>query len=292
MNHPGESLHAGTDGLTVSVATLEEWRHVEEWANGEGWNVGLSDVACFHATDPDGFFLARLGTTPVAAISVVNYSDTYAFMGHYLVHPDLRGQGLGLATWEVAFPHAGNRVIGLDAALPQRTNYEKHGFRAVWDTVRYGGVLTRPGRPAEGTVRIGPGHLDAVAAYDRDWCPADRGDFVRRWLTAPGHVGHARVRNGAVTGYGVIRPAREGHRIGPLFADTPEDAEALLDTLTADLGPGAGLSLDMPEPQTAGAGLVRARGLTERFRTVRMYTGEVPWSRAGQAYATTTLELG
>ncbi|KNB52803.1 GNAT family N-acetyltransferase [Streptomyces caatingaensis] len=292
MNHPGESLRTGTGRLTVTAVPLEEWRHVTQWADGEGWNVGPGDADCFHPTDPEGFFLARIGTTPVASLSVVNYSDTYAFMGHYLVHPDLRGQGLGLATWEAASPHAGRRAIGLDAALPQRDNYAKHGFRPAWDTVRYGGALTRPGRVREGTVRIGPAHLDAVAAYDRAWYPADRGGFVRRWLTAPGHVGHAVLRDGAVAGYGVIRPAPEGHRIGPLFADTPEDAEALLDTLTADLGPGADLSLDVPAPQTAGVALAEARGLTERFRTVRMYRGDVPPSRAGEAYATTTLELG
>ncbi|MFV0130217.1 GNAT family N-acetyltransferase [Streptomyces sp. HMX112] len=320
--------------FTVTTATPEDWRPVEEWADGEGWNTGIGDMACFHATDPGGFFLGRVGSRPVSAMSVVNYSPEYAFAGHYLVDPECRGRGHGLATWNAALPHAGARTVGLDAAPARRSDYRRAGFTPAHDTIRYGGRPERSGRVAPDTVPVtlkhlahpehpghsarvrppGPtghagrtgrprtarysehvenqAHLDAVAAYDRRFFPADRRGFLDRWLTAAGHVAYAALRDGRITGYGVIRPAREGHRVGPLLAGTRRDAEALFDSLTAHLGPDEEVFLDVPVPRGRADLLAAARGLTERSHTVRMYRGPVPTAPAELAFATTTLELG
>ncbi|MGW4032351.1 GNAT family N-acetyltransferase [Streptomyces sp. NPDC004838] len=281
-----------TAGLTVTRASARDWRRVAEWAAAEGWNPGDEDVDCFHPTDPDGFFIGRLDGSPVSAVSIVAYSDRYAFLGYYLVRPDLRGRGLGLATWQAAIPHAGDRLIGLDAVPAQQDNYRRSGFTPAYGTVRYSGLPQRTGDVAQGVVPVTPGLLDAIAAYDRECFPADRSDFVTRWLTAAGHTAYARLRDGRVTGYGAIRPGRDGHRIGPLFADTAEDAEALFDSLTARLGPDDEVSVDMPETQPAAETLALSRGLTARFPTVRMYTGPAPRIRAERVFGVTSLELG
>ncbi|MGI5400776.1 GNAT family N-acetyltransferase [Streptomyces sp. CA-135486] len=293
MNPLGEAPQPhGPGELTVTGASLEEWHQVAEWAAEEGWNPGRGDVACFHPTDPAGFFIGRLGTRTVSAVSIVNYSDQYAFLGYYLVHPEHRRQGLGLATWSAAFPHAGKRTIGLDAVPAQQVTYGRAGFKSAHDTIRYGGRPERAGAAADSVVPVTAEHLEAIAAYDREGFPADRRAFVTRWLSAAGHMAYARLRDGRITGYGVIRPARDGQRIGPLFADTPEDAEALFDTLTAHLAPWDEVSIDVPEPQRAACRLATSRGLEPRFHTVRMYTGPVPPTRTERTYGVTTLELG
>lgn len=281
-----------TARLSVSNATPDEWHQVAEWAAAEGWNPGDGDTECFHPADPAGFFIGRLDGEPVSAISVVNYSDEYAFLGYYLVRPDLRGQGLGLATWRAAMPHAGSRLVGLDAVPAQQENYQRSGFSPAYGTVRYGGVPRLPGELDEAVTLITGEDLDVIADYDRNCFPADRRAFLSGWLTAPGHHAHARRQEGRVTGYGVIRPGRDGHRIGPLFADTPQDAAAVLDRLIAHLGPTDQVAVDMPETQEAGAALATDRGLTAQFPTVRMYTGTAPEIRTDQVYGITTLELG
>ena len=70
--------------------SLDELRVVLDWAAEEGWNPGLDDAEAFHAADPEGFFLAIDKGTPVAAISVVNHSDNFAFLGLYLCRPEYR----------------------------------------------------------------------------------------------------------------------------------------------------------------------------------------------------------
>lgn len=291
---------AASGELTVSTASLEEWDQVVEWAAEEDWNPGHRDASCFHPTDPAGFFVGRLGGRIVSAVSVVAYSPAYAFLGFYLVHPDHRHRGLGIATWRAALPHAGNRTIGLDAVPAQQATYERSGFTAAHRSVRWTGRPGRPGRPAGSAelaaaaaiVPVTEAHLDAITAYDRQCFPAERREFLGRWLSAGGHAARAVLRDGAVTGYGVIRPARTGRRIGPLFADTAEDAEALLDALTSSLGPGEPVFIDIPETHEAATALAQARGLAPGSHTVRMYQGPVPPIRTECTYAVTSLELG
>ncbi|WP_229328015.1 GNAT family N-acetyltransferase, partial [Streptomyces sp. UNOC14_S4] len=272
--------------------SLEDWHRVAQWAADEGWNPGTGDLPCFHPTDPDGFFIGRLGDTVVSAVSIVTYSPEYAFLGYYLVHPDHRGQGLGLATWRAAFPHAGTRTVGLDAVPAQQATYGRAGFTPAYTTVRYAGRPEGTAARAADVVPVTEEHLDAVAGYDRACFPADRRAFVTRWLRAEHHTAYVHLRDGAVAGYGVIRPARDGKRIGPLFADSPEGAAALFDALAAHVGPGEEAAVDIPEPHRAATALAESRGLTPRSHTVRMYTGPVPPADEGRSFGVTTLELG
>lgn len=279
-------------GFTVSTATLDEWSIVNDWGNREGWNVGFQDAACFLPTDPDGFFLGRLHGEPVGAVSVVNYSDDYAFMGHYLVPREHRGKGYGLGTCEVGGPHSGRRTVGCDGMPNQVENYSKSGFVAAHDTINFVGPLAGPGTASPRAVRLTEQDIDAVAACDRPSFPAPRAGFLRRWLTAEGHRGYGVVEDGGLRGYGVIRPAPAGWRIGPLVADTGAVAEELLESLTSHLDSGVELSVFAPGTTATVPGLFSSRGLTEQFRVVRMYRGPLAEVRMDRVYAIGSLELG
>jgi len=106
--------------ITFHTATVKELGTALDWAAAEGWNPGLEDAEAFFASDPAGFFVARDGDRPIAAISVVNHSETFAFLGLYIVTPSYRGQGIGLRLWNHALAHAGARTIGLDGVEAQQ----------------------------------------------------------------------------------------------------------------------------------------------------------------------------
>ncbi|MET8944386.1 GNAT family N-acetyltransferase [Streptomyces sp. NPDC004542] len=284
--------------LVITQAGLADWPVISGWAADEGWNPGLSDGPAFFAQDPDGFFLGRIDGEPVSAISVVNHGPDYAFLGCYLVRPDLRGRGHGLTTWKTALAHAGNRTVGLDGVVAQQGNYRQSGFELAHRTIRFTGTGTAAvtgtaaGAEAPAGVRpAGPADLAAVTAYDSACHPADRPRFLAEWLTAPGHRTVVRHDGDRVTGYGVIRPARDGLRIGPLFADGADDARALFTALTAGTA-GTEVSLDVPEPNTAAVTLAEAAGFTPSFETARMYTGPVRPYATERVFGVTTLELG
>ncbi|MFC9897900.1 GNAT family N-acetyltransferase [Nocardia sp. NPDC127579] len=276
---------AARPALVIGPARREEWATVVEWAQAEGWTPG-EDAVSFFAQDPDGFFLGRIGGEPVSAVSVVNYGAEYAFLGFYLVRPDLRGQGLGIATWRAGLAHAGSRVVGLDGVPDQQDNYRRSGFELAYRSARFSGVPRLPAPDA--TVRaFTPEDAALVHAYDSDCVPADRPRFLGSWLGDPRHKTVVRIVDGRLTGFGTIRPARGSMRIGPLFADSDDDARHLLAAL-AD-GP---LAVDVPLCNEPAVQLVEKCGLTSSFETARMYTGPVRQHRVDRVFGTTTLELG
>ncbi|WP_330455949.1 GNAT family N-acetyltransferase [Streptomyces sp. NBC_00820] len=281
---------AAPQDLVVTQATLADWPVISEWAAAEGWNPGLSDGPAFFAQDPEGFFLGRIDGEPVSAISVVRHGSDYAFLGCYLVRPDLRGHGHGLMTWKTALAHAGNRTVGLDGVVAQQDNYRQSGFALAYRTIRFTGTAPEAAMPA-GVRAAGPDDLAAVTAYDGLCFPADRPRFLAEWLTGPGHRAVVRHDGDRLTGYGVIRPGRDTLRVGPLFADTPDDARALFAALTADVA-GREVAIDVPEPNTAGVALAEEAGFTPSFETARMYTGPVRAHARERVFGVTTLELG
>ncbi len=285
---------SGTD-VSVRVATADEVAIIVDWAAAEGWNPGLADAACFRAQDPDGFFIGvEAGSgAPVSAVSVVTYGDAFAFLGLYIVRPDRRGRGHGLATWRAGLAHAGRRTVGLDGVVAQQDNYRRSGFALAHRNIRFAGTAASSGKVTGNAslVTLADVGADALLAYDGACFPAPRPAFLGAWTTAPGHRGMALVRDGRLAGYGVARPARDGHKIGPLFADDPAGAEVLFDALTAPLA-GQRISLDVPEPNGAAVRLAERHGLAAVFETARMHTGPVRPVASDRVFGITSFELG
>ena len=170
-----------------------------------------------------GFFIGELDGRPAATVSCVNYDEKFAFLGFYIVRPDLRGSGYGLHIWNAAIAHAGSRVIGLDGVVAQQENYRKSGFQLAYANVRYGGTVAAPPAPP-GIVALGDVPFAMLEASDATVFPAARSAFLRAWISAPGHVGCALMRDGALAGWGVIRPCRRAARSArwsPMTAPLP-----------------------------------------------------------------------
>jgi GNAT superfamily N-acetyltransferase len=276
-------------GFQVRAMRPEEIELAADWAAREGWNPGLADATCFATVDPGGFLLGELGGEPAAIISVINYDASFAFLGFYMVRPDLRGRGYGWRTWQAAIARAASRTIGLDGVLAQQENYKKSGFALAHRNVRFGGELAAADAPA--TVALTAVPFAAIAADDATVFPASRPAFLRGWISAPGHIGRALVGDGRLRAWGVIRPCRRGFKVGPLVADDRACAESIVSALVAACGAGE-VFLDVPEPNSEAVALARALGLAPVFETARMYTGPIRPIRLGRVFGITTFELG
>src|SRR5215510_2767062 len=277
--------------LRVRSMRPDEIAIAVDWAAGEGWNPGLADAACFATVDAVGFFIGELDGAPAAMVSCVNYDASFAFLGFYMVRADLRGRGYGLQLWQSAVAHAGKRVIGLDGVVAQQPNYKKSGFVLAYANVRYGGSPAVPGAPVAATTALSEVPLALVAASDRTVFPAPRAAFLRAWIDAPGHIGRALLRDGRLAAWGVIRPCRTGHKIGPLVADDRAAAETVLAALLAGTN-AAEIFLDVPSINREAIALARDLGLAPVFETARMYTGAIPPLRLERIFGVTTFELG
>jgi hypothetical protein len=287
--NPSASSPVG-NGLHIRAMRPGEIPLALDWAAAEGWNPGLKDAACFAMVDPDGFLIGELDGEMAATISCVNYNDSFAFLGFYIVRADLRGRGHGLRIWQEAIAHAGARVIGLDGVVAQQANYKKSGFALAYANIRYGGVVAPPALQTN-VLALGDVPFTLIAASDATVFPAPRRAFLRAWIDAPGHVGRALMRNGMLAGWGVIRPCRQGFKICPLVADDRAAAETVLSALVAAIG-GGEIFLDVPSINREAIALAESFGLSPVFETARMYTGAIPPLRTERVFGVTTFELG
>jgi GNAT superfamily N-acetyltransferase len=279
------------NGLRIRTMRPDEVSTAVDWAAAEGWNPGLRDADCFAAADAQGFFIGELDGAPAATVSCVNYGESFSFLGFYIVREDLRGRGYGLRIWDAAIAHAGARVIGLDGVVAQQDNYKKSGFKLAYANVRYGGTVTAVDGPQAGVTALADIPLAALEAYDATVFPASRTAFLRCWIGAAGHVGRALMRDGALAGWGVIRPCLKGRKIGPLFANDRAAAEAVLSALLASAGQGE-IFLDVPKINRDAVALAEDLGLAPVFETARMYSGAIPQLQLERVFGVTTFELG
>jgi len=277
------------DGFRIRAMAAAEVALAADWAAAEGWNPGLADAACFAGVDPQGFLLGELDGAPVSALSVVNYGDAFAFLGFYIVRPDLRGRGYGWRTWQAGLAHAGPRSLGLDGVVAEQDNYRKSGFELAYNNIRYGGTPTGV-HPSAAVVPLAQAPFADLARDDAAVFPADRPGFLRTWIAAPGHRGCAVLRDGKPVAWGVIRPCRTGRKIGPLIASDRAAAEAVFAALIG--AEGGDVFLDLPQPNADATALAEAHGLAPVFETARMYRGPVRPTDLTRLYGVMTFELG
>jgi GNAT superfamily N-acetyltransferase len=259
------------------------------WAAAEGWNPGLDDAQRFLAADPDAF-LTRGDDDIVATVSCALYGDAYAFIGFYIVRPDLRGRGIGSELFEQALGRADGRVVGLDGVLEQQSSYERRGFVLAHRNVRW---RTEGGgdRPSE-LVELSSLPFEQVAAFDAGVFGTPRERFLQEWIDRPrGHALGCLTGEG-LAGYGVVRPCRTGAKVGPLFAGDEEAAELLLAGLLAAAGQGTEVFIDMPAANPETVRLRATRDMESSFETVRMYLNGRRPEDLRKVFGVTTFEFG
>lgn len=276
----------------TSGAHFRTMRNVElpialDWAAAEGWNPGLDDATAFWESDPEGFFLAEVDGRAVAAISVVNHSPDFAFLGLYLCLPSFRGKGIGYGLWQHALQHAGDRVVGLDGVPDQQTNYRKSGFALTGQTYRFLGALD--GDMSDDLRHVRPSDIALLTRLDAEANGYAKPAFLQCWL-AESPSRKTLVLGDTPRGFATIRACQSGHKIGPIIAETLEDAEVLIRGVI-QFANAQEVMIDVPDDCAPLMDFCRAQDMTVTFNTARMYRGAAP-APGALLRSIATMELG
>eukprot|EP00955_Chlamydomonas_euryale_P117349 366467-Chlamydomonas_euryale.AAC.11 len=103
----------------------------------------------------------------------------------------------------------------------------------------------------------------------------------------------AEAESAVVVGWGAVRPAEHGWRLGPVFADDASDGESMLRALRACVPPGQPFAVDVPTANAAAAAAVEAvGGMARVFEGARMYLGSNPRLPVHKVFGVTGFELG
>lgn len=276
----------------IRTMTRKEFDMAVEWAAQEGWNPGLHDADSYFQADPNGFFIGLLDDEPIATISAVKYDESFGFLGFYIVKPEYRAKGYGIQIWDTAMKYLDGLNIALDGVVAQQENYKKSGFKLAYRNIRYEGIGGGEAPENPNIVELKTLPFETIDTYDQPFFPANRSGFTNSWINQPDSYAFGMMRNGNLSGYGVIRKCQNGYKIGPLFADDAKTAEDLFLALKSKTDASSPIFLDVPEVNQAAIALAEKYNMQLSFETARMYTKDFPDLPLECIYGVTSFEIG
>ena len=280
--------------------TRSEVGQLVAWAAREGWNPGRHDASLFWAMDPEAFVAADLDGELIGGGAITSYNGAFGFMGFFIVRPEYRGRGFGDYLWHARRKRLLDRLrpgasIGMDGVFNMQDYYAKGGFVFSHRNMRFRSEIKD--RPAStevhdpNVVPLAAVPFEQLLDYDRSCFPAPRADFLKEWIAQPDALALGHLQEGRLCGYGVVRRCGEGCKIGPLFANDSQVAEALYSQL-AGFAAGGPVFLDAPENNPGAMALVTRHRMVEVFGCARMYLGPPPAVAHERIFGITTFELG
>ncbi len=283
------------NSLKFQKLDYEGLQTIVRWAEEEGWNPGPYDAEVYWATDPDGYYGYFHNGELIAGGSIVSYNQEFGFMGFFIVKPEHRATGIGRKLWYerretlLSRLHP-NATIGMDGVVDMQGFYQKGGFEIAYKDERYeriGEQFTNDSNIST----ITDEDIAVVLEYDKQCFGYSRPQFLLPWLRMPESKTFKYTADGKLLGFAIVRKANVGHKVCPLFADSPKVAEELykacLNSVKGEL-----LYLDIPMVNSAAVNLVKEYGAKYVFECARMYYGTTPKVDTNKIYGITTFELG
>ncbi len=237
------------------------------------WNQTEADWLRFMYFEPEGCFVAELdgyavGTTTTCVLGSV------AWIAMVLVDVNARGRGIGTRLLRHALEYLEERrvlTVRLDATPAGRPVYEKLGFLAEYELVRYEGMASQ--YPASQIVtELAPGAYPDVLEFDKKETGTDRGKMLLRLFGEFPQELRVVRRQSTVKGYVTIRPGANAIQVGPCMAATDAGAPLLSDAFTRCRG--KMVFVDVPTGNADAVKFVEAAGLRTQRSFTRMYRGK------------------
>jgi len=136
-----------------------------------------------------------------------------------------------------------------------------------------------------------------LVKYDEENFSVARPRFLKCWINQPQSIALGIMDGNQLAGYSVLRKCFVGYKIGPLFANNEDLAEALFLALSSRIKKGTKIYLDVPgeEQNPAATALALRYKMELKFSTARMYRmarGGKMRLPLGRWFGVTSFELG
>jgi GNAT superfamily N-acetyltransferase len=263
---PGDALA----GLALSAEA--NWNQ-----NEADWRFFLNEGNVFGVRDSDGHLIASAALLP--------YTSDNAWISMVLVTANWRRRGLATKLVDACLAAAAKRglITWLDATPAGAAVYGPLGFAPTLQLRRLRldhAISTK----AEAPPSLSPGDIEAFTARDRRAMGFDRSTFLKAISARPG----SRLWSSA-DAFALVRDGRKARHIGPLLADGPDQALAMVNEIVrSENGP---LLIDAVASQEellkrlTGSGWKIERPFQRmRFGRAAPQAAELPFAVAGPEY--------
>lgn len=263
---------------TIQLVSLQH-QHIplgmqlKTWAN---WNQVEADWNLLLELSHGGAFVAHYQGKPVGTALTINYQKKFYWIGMVLVDPTYRGLGVGTCLLKAALEYAQPKgTVMLDATALGQPLYQSLGFQIMEKVTRLESpapILFPVGHPCD-IHAMSPADLTAVSAYDQSKVQFNRALLLKNFYDrAPAYAFKA-IRGETLVGFCLGRSGSHFHQIGPIMAENPEVAQALLyQALLA--APSRPLIIDVPMAETTWVTSLTQQGFAIQRSFTRMYLGE------------------
>lgn len=182
-----------------------------------------------------GFVLEHSGTV-IGTAAWWPYGETHASAGMIIVAKAAQGRGYGARLMDALLASAYPRTVTLNSTDEGIVLYRRRGFVPVGVIHQHQGVPNvHYEAPQSCLVRAtATSDFEAITQLDREATSLERPRLLDR-LVQSGD-GYVLQGDGIARGYAVSRLFGRGHVIGPVVAENPTDARALIEAALARLG--------------------------------------------------------
>ena len=262
--------------MTISLRrmTTEDIEFGMRLKEQAGWNQTTADWQRFLKLEPEGCFIAEWEGRPVATTTTCIFRSV-GWIAMVLVDESFRHRGIATRLVQHALQYLQQRPVitaRLDATRFGRPVYERMGFIAEYELVRFQGVAYPDSQPA-GVIPAQAEHLDSLAELDRRATGTVRRRLIEQFVMERPQDVRLAARGESVVGYIMLRPGSDATQIGPAVATSEQEGRALCDWAFNRCA-GQPVLIDVPLRNRPAIDWVLSRGLTEQRQFSRMYRGQ------------------
>jgi len=223
-----------------------------------------------------GFVLQRAGVV-IGTAAWWPYGEIHASAGMIIISKAAQGRGYGARLMDALLASAHPRTIALNSTAEGITLYRRRGFVPTGIIHQHQGIPRQSHEtPRSSLLRpMAASEFGAIARLDRTATGLERRQLLNRLLDSGD--GYVLLRDGILCGYAISRLFGRGHVIGPVVAESPTDARALIEFTIARLGP-VFVRIDTPASSQLGEWL-EGIGLQQVSDATTMVLGTpAPWT--------------
>lgn len=274
----------------MSLSELVETR--ENWLVPEGWPGMKYTLSATYANDKNGFYFLEKNGQKIASISVVTYTEIeFSYIGFYVVTKPFRGQGYGKFLINKTMEHAATKLginsFGLNCVESSVPMYQKYGFivTTVDEFWKYTAVAHNNQTINEvvDLKDLNQEFLSKLINFDTAILGAKRKEFLTEFLLKPSTITVIALENDKIQGYGVIserEPAviepYKSYRVGPLYANNLNYAQAILRQLKTIAAPNESVFLETPGNNSKAAEVAKTLGFEKIGEQPKLFKGSMP----------------
>ncbi|WP_282178397.1 GNAT family N-acetyltransferase [Maribacter stanieri] len=238
----------------------------------ENWNQTQVDWQMFLELNSNLCLVATYKTAIIGTVTAINYKNDVAWIGMMLVSKAFRGLGVSKSLLNTIIEKLeGCKSIKLDATAAGIPVYKKLGFQEELEidrmvTTPFNSIINNRSRDI---VRvISENDLVELSKLDSKFFGANRIDLIN--FLKKKNKAWCLIRNDCIVGYVFVRPGRNYFQLGPLMAETVDDALNLIEIILEN-NIGQSIVIDVLHDQFKFKKRLASLGFSFQRSFVRMY---------------------